>query len=720
MEESLLFKSKKEVKRLLREKVEQAKLDLIYTELNDLNISYNKCDSVKELRKSLKKDLSKLDYNKVIVIIDNVNNKLENMLNELDRGSTNAFTKLMTSDLSKTIAKTLGISLAGRTMLLLAPTIGTKALVATGLSAYGLYRTVKNRKDVIKANENNELNNILMDLETTKVDGKYTDTRFSEEIQLEIRKFLKDNFIKFDDTGYRSLRKTIYSLDKEKKLGLCNYLNHRMGKGIEVEERIKKARKKLNVIAAMGVNASAGIAFGVNAATTINAVDPAMAAGVLNGTVLGAWIASQTGEGWYGALTGGLGLIGTEVLEYIPVAGEAIENVFAMENIAAFSILGSIGGIVCGIGLGLSSSIKKIFNYAKNKKSNEAFLKLDQDKYGDGDKKELEIIKNKLLEPDNIIETVIIDIVVGYLKEIGVEFSEAPKSIYGLKELILNIPDYYEQQKALTLLKNINENLEKPKFVEELKKAGSISIGLFTLGLAAMSVYDIIKGGTFLPELSQQIFPKNNIYTPVEIPSGVDVPLDSNDEIVALNRSTQLLEEFKTDKYQMIGDNRATMEYGANFSKRNPGIAGTTGGAYVVDASLDMNLMDKFLGLFGYKPPQTYIPNITAICDKLDTLSPKQLLEFYRYFNTVQDDGSDLYKAVHEALSYISNIDKVTNYIHGFEATQQLHDTINTLSRMFGDFSIPLSTLLESLKLAEKQKTNSDFDIDKYELKKIK
>lgn len=218
MEESLLFKSKKEVKRLLREKVEQAKLDLIYTELNELNISYNKCNSVKELRKSLKKDLSKLDYNKVIVIIDNVNNKLENMLNELDHGSTNAFTKLMTSDLSKTIAKALGISLAGRTMLLLAPTIGTKALVATGLSAYGLYRTVKNRKDVIKANENNELNNILMDLETTKVDGKYTDTRFSEEIQLEIRKFLKDNFIKFDDTGYRSLRKTIYSLDKEKKL----------------------------------------------------------------------------------------------------------------------------------------------------------------------------------------------------------------------------------------------------------------------------------------------------------------------------------------------------------------------------------------------------------------------------------------------------------------------------------------------------------------------
>ena len=171
---------KKMVMNSIKDKMKQAKLNLIYTELDELKISHeNNYTSVHDLKRDLKGKISTLDYNKVSEIADKVNQSLDEMVSQLNKGSTTAFSKLMTSDLAKTVSKTLGITLAGRTALLLAPTIGTKALVASGLSCYGIYRLIKYRKDIIKANEENELNNILLDLETTKNNDEFIDTRFS-------------------------------------------------------------------------------------------------------------------------------------------------------------------------------------------------------------------------------------------------------------------------------------------------------------------------------------------------------------------------------------------------------------------------------------------------------------------------------------------------------------------------------------------------------------
>lgn len=724
MEDNKISITKRKVQRKLLEKLENAKLNLIYTELDELNINHrDNYRNVKELKKDLRRSLNGLDYNKVLSIIDKINNSLDKMVNDLGKGSTNAFTKLMTSNLSKTIAKTLGITLAGRTALILAPTLGTKALVSTGLAAIGLYRIVKNRKEIIKVNENNEINNILMDLETTKDNDKYIDTRFSEEIQAEIRKWLKENNIKFDDTGYRSLRATIYNLDMDKKRGLCTYLNSRMGRGIEIEERLKKSRKKLNVIASTAATASAGAVTGINIATTINSVDPAIAAGLLNGTVLGAWIESQTSDTWYGILSGGIGAIGTEVLENLPVVGEFAENIFATENLATFAAAGAVGGVVVSTALSLVSSAKKIFNYARNKKENEAFLDLDYDKYGEQDKEELTIIREKLKEPSNMMETIIIDIVLGYLKDVGVDLDTTPKSIYDLKEAINSIKDYRYQLTAQEILKKVEHNLSNPKFSNELLKAGKISIGLFTAGLAAMSVYDIIKGGTFLPELSKQLFPKDNVFNPVEVPDGMDKPLDSIEDSEAIERNTRLYNELQDEKYFVEDDGNATIEYGSNYAKRNQGgniladANNDAAGAYIVGAGLNMNAWDRFLSLFGIESQKQMIPNMTAICDKLDTLSPERLLMFYRQFNQMPDDGSAIYKALHEALSYSSYLEKVTNYIHGFQATKELHESIIQLSSLIGNGMIPISTALEMLKVAEKKKTDDEFIVEDYEIK---
>lgn len=715
--------TKKKVMNQIKSKLEAAKLNLIYTELESEGIPFDRtATTVKELTKSLKKYLNNLDYNKVKNIVEKVNTQLNEMVGSLEKGSTSAFTKLMTSDLAKTIAKTVGISLAGRTALVLAPTIGTKAIVATGLAGYGLYRIVKNRKEIIKANENTELNNILMELETKKENGKYTETRFNEKTQEVIREFLKSINITFEDTGYRSLRQTIYSLNSEQKKSLCNHLNNVLGKGIEVDKRVEKARKKLNVLSSTAATVSAGSAFGIRLANTVNGIDPGALSGILNGTVLGAWVNAQTEKKWFTALASGLGLIGTEVIEHLPVIGGIAEKVFAVENLATLGTLGAAGGLIVGSGLALASAGKRIFNIAKSKKETEAFLKLDAQKYSEEDKKEMEIISEKLKEPSNTLEIVIIDIVLGYLKDENIKLESTPKSIDELKQQIEKLTGE-DKRKASEIINRIHDNMNNnPEFVNKLKKAGKISIGLFTAGLAAMSVYDIIKGGTFLPEVSQKLFPANNIHAPVEVPPALDEKLNpTNDQDASIITSNKAkLDEFNNNPEYMIERTpESTIEYGYNYGVQNPGIAGYSAEQYIVDEGLSENAMPwlvKFLDWlgekFGAEKQPDLIPNIPAISEKLNELSPKNLYEFYRYFNSVPNDGSPMYEAVREVLGYNNFLEKASNYINGFQKTQELHNLINDLTNKIATGVIPLATALEMLGFAQKRNSNDDYAIE--------
>ena len=715
--------TKKKVMNEISAKLESAKLNLIYTELDELGISYTRdYSNVKELDKALKKKLNSLDYNKVKKVIQDVDTKLNTMVAELEVGSTSAFTKLMTSDLAKTIGTTLGISLAGRTALILAPTIGTKALVAAGLAGYGLYRIVKNRKEIVKSNESNELNNILMDLETTKENGEYIDTRFSEEIQVKIKEYLKGIGVVFEDTGYRSLRQVIYSLDSENKRGLCEYLNVTMGKGIDIEGRVKKAKKKLNVVASSAATVSAGATFGINLANTINAVDPGIAAGVLNGTVIGAWVESVVNKPWFSALTGGLGLIGTEVLERLPYVGSFFHTVFAAENLATFATVGAAGGLAASVVLGLVSAGKSIVDRVKNNKETKHFMELDQGKYAEEDKKELAIIAEKMKEPANFVESVVVDIVLGYLKDEHITLEGNPKSISELRDAISKLPKD-AKKKANDILNTITYNMDtSPKFVKDLKKAGQISIGLFTAGLAAMSVYDILRGGTFLPELSQKLFPVNNIHTPVEVPAPIDQPLDPNDpnRDAIIRRGEDFVNDIKNDPNAMVEwDGDHMIDYGYEYGVNNPGFAGYGAEQYIIDAGLSTNFIENILKLFGIKLSHKMVANIPLMVEELNKLSPRKLYELYRYFATVPNDGSEIYKALSGVLSYNSFLEKASEFVNGYEKTQQLHNLINSLVDKLTTGAIPLSTALATLGFYQKGKTDNNFAIQEEEVKSL-
>ena len=709
-------KTKKEVLKRIKEKLENAKLELIYTELEEMQIPFEKkYKTVKELTGDIKGKVGELDYNKIIKRIEEIELSLEKMVKELENNSTSAFTKFMTSDLAKTVAKTIGISLAGRTALILAPTIGTKALVGAGLAGYGLYRIIKTRKEVIQINETNELNNILMDLETTKDKDQLIDTRFNEDIQKIIREFLKNNDIKFEDTGYRSLRQTIYALNNEQKRSLCNLLNMNLDKGIDIDKRINTAKRKLNVVATSASAVGAGALLGSQVAGLVNSFDPGLAAGVLNGTVLSAWLQSVTGKEWFAKLAGGLGLVGSEVLQHIPVIGTAVQKVFAAENLAAFSAIGAAGGLAVGAGLGIASAVERIHTNKKTKEETEKFLKLDAEKYAEIDKPEFEKIQAKLNEPQNILESVIVDIVLGYLRDNNVKYEGNPQTVQDLKQMITTLPMEHKKR-ATEIMNQIYYSMDNdPDFVKGLKKAGKISIGLFTAGLAVMSVYDIIKGGAFLPEISQKLFPDNNIHAPVQVPEPLDYDLDTDispdKEIYAQGEKSfmDLLNDKETFMIPKNGD--YYVDYAATLGHDNPGLGAAAATNKITDYGQYMNLWDQIKGLFGVKPEVEMVPSMSLISARLEQLSSNQLYNFYRYFNTLENDGSQMYSAIRTALGYSNFLDKATSVITAAENTEQLHNIVNNVTEKIASGAIPFATGVEILGLSQKKETSNRYSI---------
>ena len=719
-----LKEKKKKVMNEIKSKLEAAKLNLIYTELDELGIKYERnYSTVKELEKDLKTKLNDLDFNKVNRVIHNVDEKLEALAAELEAGSTNALTKLMTSDLAKTIGKTLGISLAGRTALILAPTIGTKALVGAGLAGYGLYRILKNRQEIIKINESNELNNILSELEAKKENDKYIDTRFDEATQAKIREYLKGLGVVFDDTGYRSLRATIYSLDTDNKRGLCEYLNLNLGRGINIEERVTKAKKKLNVVASNVATVATGATLGINLASAINTVDPGLAAGVLNGTVIGVWVESIVNKPWFSALSGGLGLIGTEVLERLPYVGDFFNSVFAAENLATFATIGAAGGLVVGLGMGLVSVGKQIKDRIKNDKENKKFLTLDQSKYAEEDKEELKLMAEKLKEPANLLEVCIIDLVIGYLKEENIVVQGNPKTIAELKAAFEKLNDE-EKKKAYERLNKINNNIDNnPQFVQDVKKAGKIAIGLFTAGLAALSVFDIAKGGTFLPELSQTLFPSNNIHAPVPIPDPIDQPIDPNSpewaEVQGTSQS-QLNDFMQNERYLTEKDGDYFNDYASAFGTENPGFAGSSAQMYIQDVGASTNFIDNVLDWFGIHISYEKVPDIGAISEQINTLKGEKLYNFYRFINNIQTtDNPEMLNAIKFVLGFNNNLEEVSNYINGYVKTQNLNNMINSISEKLATGAIPFAAALETLGIVQKQKSDEKFGVDEQEVKSI-
>lgn len=544
-------------------KLEEEKLKLIHIKLEEKNISLTQeFKTVKELRKYAKKNLNELEYNKVKNIVNSIESQMNNTVKKLKNGSTNAFSKLINSDLGKTILKSLGISLSTRTALILAPTLATKIAVGTFIAGRGIYRIAKNNKKRKKINVENELNVILQDLELTRdTDGMLIDTRFSEDIQKFINDFLDSKYIDYNKTGYLAMREVIYNLDFNTKKELCNKLNIATNKGIDINERLEKAQKKIGILDIASnatLAASRGFAWGGGIATMINSVDPALLAGPLNGTAVGLWLQEKIDSSVISSLGGILSGVGTEVLENIPVIGEHFENYFAFENLVSLCATGTSAAVVGSLVVGAFQVGKGAIDSKNAQKEYNKLITADREKYKTENEKELQNVINNAQLTQTDVENLTFNLIYNYLIDIGIKFDSQPKSMIQLEKMIGNLKGN-DAKKAKRCLEIVNNNIasDKNKFVEGIKQFGQATACAVLTGMSALSIYDLFKKGEFLPELSKEMFPKNNLYILQENQSQLGEIVSNEDNLTSDNvDQTKWISDRETasSNYQVLKD----------------------------------------------------------------------------------------------------------------------------------------------------------------------
>ena len=98
------------------------------------------------------------------------------------------------------------------------------------------------------------------------------------------------------------------------------------------------------------------------------------------------------------------------------------------------------------------------------------------------------------------------------------------------------------------------------------------------------------------------------------------------------------------------------------------------------------------------------------MADRINELSPKELYDFYRYFNTLENDGSAMYEALKGILGFKTFTDRATSVITDAKNLQAFNDMVNNITRSVGTIAVPVATAAGTLGTLEKTDTNSEFD----------
>lgn len=504
----------------LRKKFHVEKLEMAKALLhrNGITIDPN-AKTLDELMKYIKKhENPNIAYN-AEQMIAGISQNLQNLLSELENGSMNAFQKFMNKAeaVVKPLANITTKSLAVRTAVTLAPTVTSKLVVSAGITGWNAFKLIKNKKERAVLTRENELEKILQELEVTIIDDDIIDTRFNEEAQEKIREFLKNKKIDFVDSGYMSLRQAIHNLDFMNKKELCHILNDLLHRELQIEARLNTRKGNFfEKIKQGGQKVTKGAIAGVGAAAAINSIDPALLAGPLNGTALGYIAEKLMSNDFLTKIMGLTGTIGTAALEWIPVVGEQFENAFAIENMIVLGIGGAglgVAGIAASSVMKVAKSIKDKFKYISRSKE---IKKLDAKCYGDSDRAELEILRQLRSQKENTPEEqMIIDLVYGYITTDLKQPVNKPNDIFELTTLIGSLDDNCKRKLTsfFEKLKDCNSK-NYGDFVNFIIKSGKTISTLTLLGFAGLSVYDLLKDGTFLPEVSAKLFADvpDNVY----------------------------------------------------------------------------------------------------------------------------------------------------------------------------------------------------------------
>lgn len=713
---SKLEEAKQKTQSELTKKLQSEKVNLIRAALknDDIKISED-CVDVSSVKRELKDKLSDIEYDNAVLKIDGISKELDGLLENLENGSANSIQKFLkkTEKYFKPIAKAATFGLASRAAVILAPTIVSKLAVTGALMAGSLYKISKNRKAGNVISREMECNRILNELEITKGDNDTVlDTRFSEEVQSSIRDFLKTNNVNFLDTGYLSLRQTIYSLDYDKKRKLCSIINNKLGRDIDINARIesKMSNSLFKDFKKTAITSTAGVTTGVGIATAINSVDPAILAGPINASALGTILFGMTNSSSAAIAGGATGIAGTVALEYIPVVGEAFENIFATENLIA----GAVTGGLVGAGVGVASilgaqavkTIKNMHNQFSGMKEQKKLLEFDSSKYAEDNKVEIEKMQDVTLKSNNPVEQVLFNLVYEYMTDdLNVDFKKTPTTLRELNECIESC-DKKEKKKIHSFVGKLREcNKDRSDFVNTMVKVGNAAKTVATVGLAGLSTLDILKDGTLLPDISRKIFKDvpNNIY--LMIPEKTDITkMDYKGEITD-----------RTDDYSMIENVTQAKENYQNLEGMEKEVDSLT--AFDTEFMNDISTANHDLKEAGkdtfwenvkttfkllFTDPSRLKDYFSSACDSIrgkteivtdidrinstvNSLPQDQLVDLAYYFNTSSDidRSTAAYQAIGNAMQSKLNVIQ-----DGINEYNKMMDSINTTSKAITDVAV--------------------------------
>ena len=687
----------------LRKDFREAKFEIIKKRLKDSGFIFDySINDLKILRNSLQNNLGDIEYKNATNIIESVNSNFDKLLIDLENNTKGAVDKFVerVSNVSKPLSKATINTLASRTAIILAPTLSSKIVVSALITGKSIYKLSKGKKQGVIVDQEFEVNRILQELEFVRDDNlEIIDTRFSKRIQKIIRSYLVDNDIDFVDFGYLSLREAIYKLSLEKKKELCHIINNNTGNKIDINARLEKVgRSFFDSFKENSKKIGSATAVGVGAAGVINSVDPAIIAAPLNAVattgladeyIISQIIADESAKQAANFITSFAGTTAGALAENLPVVGEYIENIYAVENLVVGGVLGfSTGmlGIVASSAVGVILGVNHKFNTQKDRKK---ILEYDAKKYGKDNIIEMNKIKSTLESREATLEeSVIIDLGYGLLKDMRVKLDSKPKNMYEFQRVISSLSQSKKKELSsfFTRLRNYNNN--RSDLVNSMIKTKDTITALGLVGLSGLSIYDILKDGEFLPSLSSELFSG--------VPGNIYLQMPEKMMIHRIER------EGFTDKMSQFGENVSNNISDAVTGEKGLGEAfsDVLDGSSEVATSSD-DLMRQFLSiedldgtkrvyryleglqveekkeLFGFEISSKMVPDKEKMVSFVGDLQQDSLIDLAYYYNSCVDidKTTEVSLAIGEVLK-----DNLGIIQEGIESYNEKMDVINGIS----------------------------------------
>lgn len=508
-------KAKKEIYQELNSRIDAVVLNTMKEYLHKKNIKFNEnISDLEEFKKNVVTTLDKQTQMDITNIENGLNKELSNLTRELKDGSTTAFRRFANGigNISKSTVEMVARLTAIRTAYILSPTIGSIAMGASIISPK-IIKTAKDIKNNIDETKRSSLDVMLIKLGTVKKDGK-VEYDVSEENRKIITSSLQSEGINISSEDTIHFLQDISKLDNQTKEKVVNMLNNLKGNAYNIKEELDKTKinlAKIKKIIGDDIVSplSTAALFGMTAGSALTETMPDLAPSIITAISSGA----LTGNIGIGALGGGAQYALSKFGNYIPIVGNAIEDVTkqvgAQETILATTGVAAIGILGFKIVPGLVyKGAKFTFNKMKN------IIKARKEKKALKEKIAIEDVEKRIKDAKEKAEnemdsrkkdTILVDVVVNYIRSKGIQIPEEIKSGEELNVYVSKLTNDEKKEiyQVVKMLENISE--ENTKSVKKsLAKVAKTAYWGGILALAGLGVYDAFLNPGFIEGLADQ------------------------------------------------------------------------------------------------------------------------------------------------------------------------------------------------------------------------